>query len=204
MLLDCRSLDIAHIPIPDRWGIVVANSMVKREVARSAYNERRAQCAEAAASLGLTSLREATPDLLGASRLPPLLRKRAEHVATETARTLAAAEALRRGDPVEFGRLMLASHASLRDDYEVSCAELDALVDIAREHEACYGARLTGAGFGGCTVSLVRADRLEPFSDHVRERYSQAFGVAPDVLAVRASQGAGVSSFGRDGVACGR
>jgi galactokinase len=148
LLLDCRDLSYRHIPIPDGVAIVVCDSHVKRRLAESAYTERRAACEAAAAQLGLSSLRDATLEQV--EGLP-----RARHVVSENERTLRGAAALESGDCATFGELMNASHASLRDDYEVVPPALDELAAATRAVDGCYGSRITGAGFGGCTVSLV-------------------------------------------------
>jgi galactokinase len=155
LLLDCRDLRYRHIPIPDGVAIVVCDSHVKRRLAESGYNERRAACEAAAAGLGLPSLRDATLEQVRA--LP-----RARHVVSENERTLRGAAALEAGDCVTFGELMNASHASLRDDYEVVPPALDELAAATRAVDGCYGSRITGAGFGGCTVSLVTDAAVEP------------------------------------------
>jgi galactokinase len=148
LLLDCRDLTYRHIPIPDGIAIIVCDSHVERRLAHSGYNERRAECEAAAARLGLESLRDATLEQVRD-------RPRARHVVSENERTLRGAAALEAGDCVTFGELMNASHASLRDDYEVVPPALDRLAAATRTVDGCYGSRITGAGFGGCTVSLV-------------------------------------------------
>jgi galactokinase len=159
LLLDCRDLSYRHIPIPAGVAIVVCDSHVERRLAASGYNERRAACEEAARLLGVVALRDAAPEQLDA--LPDELRKRARHVVTENARTLAAADALAAADLDTVGALMLESHVSLRDDYEVVPPELDELAAVVRRVEGCYGSRLTGGGFGGCTVALVAAAAVD-------------------------------------------
>ena len=153
LLLDCRDLSFRHISIPSGVTIVVCDSHTERRLAGSAYNERREACAQAAAKLGVPSLREARLEHLAA--LPAELRRRSRHVVSENARTLAGANALEAGDLGAFGALMNESHVSLRDDFEVCPPVLDLLAAATREISGCYGARLTGAGFGGCTVGLV-------------------------------------------------
>ncbi|HEX6779548.1 MAG TPA: galactokinase, partial [Ktedonobacterales bacterium] len=180
VLLDCRSLAYEYVPfdLPD-VALVVCDTGVRRELAASAYNERRRQCEEAAALLGqamldeqaaqavgagpVLSLRDVSPEAFArhAGKLPETLRRRARHVISENERVLQATQALRAGDAQRFGALLYASHASLRDDYEVSSAELDAIVEIARQTPGVFGARLTGAGFGGCALALTRRDAVE-------------------------------------------
>lgn len=195
LLLDCRSLAFEHVPLPPDVVIVVLDTGTRRGLVDSAYNERRAQCAAAAALFGVPALRDVTLDQFAAHahRLDEVTRRRARHVITENARTLAAAQALRAGDLVRVGELMRASHASLRDDFEVSTPALDAMVACALEAPGCYGARLTGAGFGGCAVALVSADQHASFVDHVVPCYqAQVSSFSPHVYICRPSGGASV------------
>ena len=193
LLIDCRSLEPTYVPLDDtRAAVVVCDSRVKHELASSAYNERRDECTRGAAILGARALRDVTPEAFAANeaKLPEPVRRRCRHVVTEDARTLAAVDALRAGNLDEVGRLMLASHRSLRDDYEVSCAELDALVDAAMEVPGVFGARMTGGGFGGCTVSLVAHEALPAFERSVKDRFAARFGRAPEIFVCRPSDGA--------------
>jgi galactokinase len=183
LLIDCRTLDIDPVPIPPDVRVLVLDSAVPRTLAASAYNQRRAECESALRALravapDLRALRDVTPDLLAAERgrLDPVDLRRARHVVTENRRVLDGAAALRRGAVDEFGRLMDDSHASLRDDYEVSGPELDTLVSIASGTPGVLGARLTGAGFGGCAVALVTADRAGRAAEEIAARYQQATG----------------------------
>jgi len=153
LLLDCRDLSSRHIAIPSGTRIVVCDSHIERRLAGSAYNERREACADAARALGVAALRDATLEQL--DDLPAGLRRRARHVVTENARVLAGAAELGAGNLAAFGELMDESHASLRDDFEVCPSALDRLASAVRAVPGCYGSRLTGAGFGGCTVALV-------------------------------------------------
>lgn len=191
-LLDTRTLESRYLPLPKGTSLVICNTMVKHELASSAYNERRAQCAEGAAILGVGALRDADLAMLEANRdrLPPTIYRRCRHVITENQRVLAAAAALESGDPARFGSLMYASHESLRDDYEVSCHELDAMVSIARRFAGLYGARMTGGGFGGCTVNLVATERAEAFRAFVAMEYDHQFGKTPDIYDGTPSHGA--------------
>jgi galactokinase len=173
LMLDCRSLEYQHVAVPSGVKIVIANSMVHHALAAGEYNRRREECGEAAENLG-KSLRDAGLDELGRAHLPHVIFRRARHVITENARVLEAREALSRGDLTEFGRLMYESHRSLRDDFEVSCAELDTLVEIARGVEGVYGSRMTGGGFGGCTVSLVDVDRVDALREAIQAGYPKA------------------------------
>jgi galactokinase len=194
MLLDCRSLAITPVGIPAGASIVVMNTMKSRALNESAYGERRAQCEAAAAALGVPALRDATMDTLEAARgkLTDVQFRRARHVVTENARTLAARAALEGGDLAEAGRLLDASHASLRDDFEVSCRELDVMSALARAHPACYGARMMGGGFGGSAVGLVRAEAVGPFVEAVAAEYEAATGLAPQMIICKAVAGSGV------------
>jgi galactokinase len=163
----------------------------------SAYNERRAQCEEAARCLGVKALRDLTPEQL-ARRGAPLeatVRRRARHVVEENARTVAAAEAMQRGDAATLGRLLDASHRSLREDFEVSSPALEAMVACAQGDEAAYGARLTGAGFGGCAVALVRGTEAEAFSARVSAAYRERTGLTPQAYVCRAAGGASLEAL---------
>ena len=184
LLLDCQTLEARQVPLPsDEVAIIITHSGVAHELGKGEYARRRADCERAAQQLGVSSLRAATPAQLeaAASRLDPLARRRARHVVQEIDRTQRFADCLARRDWTAAGSLMYASHRSLRDDYEVSCAELDALVTIARElGESCgvYGARLTGAGFGGCTITLVRQSEAERIRDQLVAAYRAKSGIA--------------------------
>ncbi|MFN3648998.1 MAG: galactokinase [Armatimonadota bacterium] len=202
LFLDCRTLEFELISA-DAPGYlwVVADSKQSRELAGSAYNERRTQCEEA-----VRGLRQALPEIralrdVSAAELEehqglldPLIYRRARHVVTENERTLAAVEAIRAGDWPRMGALMNASHDSLRDDYEVSSRGLDTLVNAARAENGCLGSRLTGAGFGGCTVSLVDCLRVDDFIRAVRETYQRDCGTEAAFYVTRAAAGAGVIS----------
>ena len=200
LLLDTRSLEATYLPLPDRAAIVVCDSRIKHDLAHSAYNQRRAECEEGVALLaarypGIRALRDVTPAQLEAARdaLPETIYRRCRHVVTEDERTQAAVPALRKGDLTAFGRLMNASHASLRDDYEVSCEELDALVEAAQHFgKACYGARMTGGGFGGSTVNLVDAREAVHFVAFVARAYREKTGVEPHVYVGAGAPGAEV------------
>ncbi|RZU32081.1 galactokinase [Blastococcus saxobsidens] len=183
VLVDCRSLRTERVPVPDGVRILVLDSAVPRTLAGSAYNRRRAECEEALTRLrpvrpGLAALRDVTPDLLAehAHLLGEVPLRRARHVVEENERVLRSVSALARCDVAEFGELMNRSHASLRDDYEVSVAELDTLVDLAVATPGILGARLTGAGFGGCAVALVRADDAAAAAASITARYRSATG----------------------------
>ncbi len=180
LLVDCRSLEAETVPLDlegEGLSLVVCDTRVERGLADTGYNERRAACERAAEMLGVEELRDATEDDL--ERLSGEQLSRARHVVTENARVLEAVEALKNGDFDAFGRLMYASHASLRDDYEVSTVELDAFVELAREAGAA-GARLTGAGFGGCAIALVPPDSTEKLADRCRDVFAERGFEEPD------------------------
>ncbi|MET8151354.1 galactokinase [Actinoplanes sp. NPDC049668] len=181
LLIDCRSLDVDPVPLPADVRVLILDSAVPRTLAGSAYNQRRAECESALRTLRtadptVRALRDVTEDLLTLqqSRLDPVEFKRARHVVTENRRVLDGVTALRRGAVDEFGRLMNLSHASLRDDYQVSAPELDTLVDIATRTPGVLGARLTGAGFGGCAVALATAAAAEDAAAAIAAQYRQA------------------------------
>jgi len=199
LLLDCRTLAWEPVSLPDGIAIVVADTLVRRELGKSAYNVRRAQCEEAVRILapvlpGVTALRDVSVDDFNrhAHLLPEVVAKRARHVVEECARTRAAVEILRAGDAEEFGALMNDCHASLRDLYEVSCPELDAMVEAAQKIEGCYGARLTGAGFGGCTVNLVAASAAADFKHALAAAYEKATGEKAEIYVCQSTDGARV------------
>ncbi|MGA3165344.1 MAG: galactokinase [Terriglobia bacterium] len=201
LFLDCRDLTYRHVPLRADVKIVVCNSGVKRALAQSEYEVRLKQCQQAVAKiagtgLAVESLRDVKLSDLRAARgvLTDLLWRRAYHVVSENQRVLEAVRVLEGGDLERFGALMNASHNSLRDDYEVSSKELDALVEIARKQPGVLGARMTGAGFGGCTVNLVRADAAEAFAQAVGRGYQEALGLNAEVYICRASDGALVSA----------
>jgi galactokinase len=196
--IDCRSLGHRLVALPAGIAFVAVNTMVKHALASSAYRERVAECAAAVAGLrerfpSVQSLRDVSPDQLAAvaPQLPELVARRARHVVTEDVRVGRFVEASAAGDPPQMGRLMLESHASLRDDYQVSCEELDFLVGAAMAVEGVYGSRMTGGGFGGCTVTLLRAEAAEAFEEQISAAYQARFDVTPLVYACRPSDGAG-------------
>jgi len=197
LLLDCRSLEFEHLPIPPSAQLVICNTMVKHDLASSAYNERRQQCEEGVERLrtvlpNVTALRDVTSQQLEEHRkeLPEVIYRRCRHVVTENERVLDAASALKQGDVAKFGQLMNQSHQSLRDDYEVSCAELDLMVGLARKVNGVFGARMTGGGFGGCTVNLVRRDKIDEFRNKVAAGYQEATGLTPEIYISKAVKGA--------------
>ncbi len=197
-LIDFGREEIEHVPLPprDELALVITNSRVKHNLGTTEYPLRRRECEEAARQLGVKSLREATPDLLleVRDRLDPVNSNRAWHVIGENARVAMAVEALQAGELHDFGRLMHQSHVSLRDRYEVSCAELDTLVELAQSFpgEGVYGSRMTGGGFGGCTVTACRPDVVDALADHLRIGYSEKHNRKPAVHVVVAGSGARV------------
>lgn len=198
LMLDCRSLDHKLLPLPRQTRLVICNTMVKHSLAASAYNQRRAECEAGvrhfAHSLpNVRALRDVTEaDLkLYGSDLSEVVYRRCRHVITENARVLDAAKALEEEDLEAFGRLMNESHRSLRDDYEVSCRELDVMVELARECDGVYGARMTGGGFGGCTVNLVNVEKVDAFKRTVAQGYTEATRLAPEIYICNAANGAG-------------
>ena len=197
LLIDCRSLKGELLPLPAGCSVLVANTMKQRGLVDSEYNQRRSECEQGVRLLqaylpGITALRDVTPAELErfTSALPAKVAARCRHVVTENARTLEAAEALRQGDAARFGALMIASHNSLRDDYEVSCPELDRMVEFALGEPGVYGARMTGAGFGGCTVNLVRSECAEAVAAALKEKYAAWRGLTPEVYVCQAEDGA--------------
>jgi galactokinase len=198
LLLDCRSLEARPIVIEPSVRLMVCDTMIRHELASSEYNLRRADCERAVTLLsgamrGVTALRDVTPAELArhAALLPEQTFRRARHVVEENARTLRAASALEAGDVAECGRLMNSSHASLRDDFEVSCPELDVMVELALRLPGVYGSRMMGGGFGGCTINLVQAQTVEHFARTVRDGYKSATGIAPAIFCCIPGAGAG-------------
>lgn len=194
LLIDCRSLDCQAVPLPPSVRVVVLDTGTRRGLADSAYNERRAACERAAEQFGVQALRDVGPERFAeeGGQLDLGVQKRARHVISENDRTLRAAAAMQQGEVETLGGLMDESHASLRDDYEVSSDALNAMVEIARGQSGCYGARMTGAGFGGCAVALVAAEQAEDFAQTVAAAYRRATGNEPAVYVCRPSQGATV------------
>ncbi len=198
LLLDCRALTFEPLAVSNDIRIVICNTMVRHELAGGEYNARRVDCEE-----GVRFLKANLPDIralrdvditqltrFGAG-MPEQTYHRCRHVVTENARTLTAAQALRSGDMAVFGRLMVDSHRSLRDDYEVSCPELDLMVESALKQRGVFGARMTGGGFGGCTVNLVQAEAVDAFRTEVTREYETATGLSAAIYVCRAADGAG-------------
>lgn len=192
LLIDCRSLETTPAPLPAKTSIVILDTGTRRGLVDSAYNERRRQCEAAARHFGLAALRDIDLATFAnrAEELEPLIRRRARHVISENERTLQARDAMLAGDAEALGKLMIASHTSLRDDFEVSSPALDAIVDCANADPSCYGARMTGAGFGGCAVALVRTADAGDFVRRVGAAYQSATGNRPALYVTHASVGA--------------
>ena len=196
VLLDCRSLEYRFLPLPEEARLVICNTMVRHNLAAGEYNKRRAECEEGVRILaehraGVRALRDVTLSDIEqfGHELPPTVMRRCRHVISENARVAQAASALERGYLEEFGSLMRQSHASLRDDYEVSCPELDRMVELAGQVNGVYGARMTGGGFGGCTVNLVSEECVETFKTTVRNGYENATGYVPEIYVCSAADG---------------
>jgi galactokinase len=197
LLLDCRSLDWRTLPIPENISIVIADTSVRRKLTSSGYNERRQACEDAVRILsselmGIKSLRDVNLEDFNrlSHKMPEVVEKRARHVVEEIDRTSRAIPLLENGSISEFGQMMNECHASLRDLYEVSIPELDKMSEIAQGLPGCYGARLTGAGFGGCTVNLVEKSSVEEFADKLAKRYNRITKLKSKIYICRASDGA--------------
>ena len=197
LMLDCRSLDYRLLPLPEDVRLVICNTMVKHELGQSEYNARRAACEAAVRRFAksmpnVRALRDVTLADFERHRteLDDTIFKRCRHVISENERVIKAAAALEENNLMAFGELMAESHRSLRDDYEVSCAELDTMVDLANQVEGVYGARMTGGGFGGCTINLVKAECVAEFKRDVARRYEQTTGIAPRIYVCFSADGA--------------
>ena len=196
MLLDCRTLDFQFVPVPPGIRLVVCNTMVKHDLATGAYNTRRKECEQgtrffAAKDPSVRALRDVSVEMLerSADELPPRIRNRCFHVVRENQRAIDLSRALAVADWPRVGRLMKESHRSLRDLYEVSCRELDIMVDAAEGLPGCMGGRMTGGGFGGCTINLVRESEAEEFAAKVAELYCKATGIVPQTYLCDAGNG---------------
>jgi galactokinase len=197
LMLDCRSLDFELVPIPESVKLVICNTGVKHTLAGGEYNLRRQECEEAVRALQkalpeIRALRDVSLEQLEEHRklLSELLYKRAKHIVTENERVLNSVEALREGDLDQFGVYMAESHVSLRDLFEVSCAELDLMVDLANREPGVYGARMTGGGFGGATINLVEARHAASFAESVAKGYQKETGITAVVYTCRPADGA--------------
>jgi galactokinase len=192
LLIDCRSLEIQFRPLPMWTTVAILDTGTRRGLRDSGYNERREECRLAAQRLGVRALRDVSREslLAASSRLDQVLIRRVRHVVTENERTLEAVQAMRMGDLQWLGRLIDESHASLRDDFEVSCTELNAMVECARAHPSCHGARMTGAGFGGCAIALVDESQAEDFVHHVSREYLRRTKTSPSIYLCKPAKGA--------------
>jgi len=200
--LDCRSLDYEAVTLPSDSVVIAVNSMVKHELGASAYRTRVAECAEAVAAIRqehpeVESLRDATPEQIETASMSDVVRRRARHIVTENQRVLDFVTAAEAGDSTKMGSLFQASHRSMRDDYEISCEEIDFLVNAASSIPGCFGARMTGGGFGGCTVNLVSPDSAESFEKRIRAEYQDRYSRDPVVFLCNPGPGAGESSQNR-------
>jgi len=201
LLIDCRSNDYDLIPFNDHnYQIVICNSKVQRGLVNSEYNKRKEECKMAAEffkhklNREIRALRDITIDEYKKyqSQLPETIARRARHIISENDRVQIGVQALRIGNYSTFGQLMIESHKSLRDDYEVSCKELDLLVDLALEQEGVLGARMTGAGFGGCTVNLIEKNYIIAFKESIKNKYKKMTGINPDIYLTPPAEGAKV------------
>jgi galactokinase len=196
VLLDCRSLEFFVLPLDPEISLVACNTMVKHELATGEYNKRRAECEEGVRLLAgflphVKKLRDVSLTQLEqyASELPELIYRRCRHIVSENERVLQAADRLKADDLAGFGKLMAESHRSLRDDFEVSCFELDVMVELAAHADGVLGARMTGGGFGGCTVNLVRSNCVGQFSSLITRGYRDKTGLDPEIYVLRPAQG---------------
>lgn len=194
LLLDCRDLSYRHIPMPDHTTVVIMDTATRHRHTNSGYNQRRMECEAAAVYFGVSHLRDLTWETFqaGASNLAPKPRQRAQHVLTENERVLQASKALCAGDAERMGQLMNASHISMRDDFEITNNELNLIVDLAQQQPGCYGARMTGGGFGGCAVALVETVSATTFAHKVAEAYQSQTNLQPKVYLTQATNGAEV------------
>ncbi len=197
LFLDCRTLEYQHAPLPKNISVVILDTSTRRGLVDSAYNERRSQCEEAARWFGVKALRDVSVEdferkTKEESGLSEIAARRARHIVTENARVLEAVEVMKAGNVKRLGELFNASHISLRDDFEVTNEALNQIVECAQEQSGCYGARMTGAGFGGCAVALVQEEKAEEFTHAVSAAYRQKSGLDASVYVCKASEGASI------------
>jgi len=194
LFLDCRSLEMEHVPLPGHIAIVVMDTSTRRGLVDSAYNERRSQCEQAARFFGVKALRDVswTEFEKRKSGLDDVVMRRARHIVTENQRVLDAVRAMRSNDLAGLGNLLNAGHVSLRDDLEVTNEALNQIVEAAQMQSSCYGARMTGGGFGGCAVALVDEGQIQTFSEGVQKAYHQSSGLEPQIYVCKADAGANV------------
>ena len=194
LFLDCRSLEMEHVPLPGHVAVVVMDTSTRRGLVDSAYNERRSQCEQAARFFGVKALRDVSWAEFEKrkSGLDEVVMRRARHIITENQRVLDAVRAMRSNDLAGLGNLLNAGHVSLRDDLEVTNEALNQIVEAAQMQSSCYGARMTGGGFGGCAVALVAAGQIQTFTDEVQKAYRQSSGLEPQIYVCKADAGANV------------
>jgi galactokinase len=193
LFLDCRTLEYQHAPLPENISVVILDTSTRRGLVDSAYNERRSQCEEAARWFGAKALRDVSvDDLKKGSGLSEVVMKRARHIVTENARVLEAVQVMKAGNVKQLGKLFNDSHNSLRYDFEVTNEALNQIVECAQEQSSCYGARMTGAGFGGCAVALVQEESAQEFTNAVSAAYKQRSGLDASIYVCKASEGASV------------
>lgn len=191
LLIDCRDLHYTLVPLAPEANLVICDTKKRRGLVDSEYNTRRSECEQGAAFFGVRALRDVTPAMFASreTQLDQTVRRRCRHIISENQRVLDAVQALQAGDLIRFGGLMKESHVSLRDDYQVSCCELDTMVEIAWRQPGVLGARMTGAGFGGCTVNLVQNGYIAGFLQQVAREYQDATGLQPDIYVCTAEEG---------------
>jgi galactokinase len=194
LFLDCRTLEYEHVPLPKDVAVVVMDTSTRRGLVDSAYNERRSQCEEAARLLRVKALRDIASEKFKerSKKLNGVIMRRARHVVTENERVFKAVDAMRAGDASTLGKLFNASHASLRDDFEVTNDALNWMVETAQARPECFGARMTGAGFGGCAVAVVRRDQAGAFAEAVGAEYKLRSGKEAGIFVCEAGEGASV------------
>jgi len=192
LLIDCRTLELKPVPLPHETKVVILDTTTRRGLVGSAYNERRSQCEAAAKHFGVKALRDISSSEFSSrsKELDTMTQQRARHVITENERTLEAAKAMCDQNSDLLGKLMNASHESLKDDFEVSNKELDIIVDCAHKEKSCFGARMTGAGFGGCAIALVKASGADTFVENVSKGYHSLTGLTPKIYVTDATNGA--------------
>jgi galactokinase len=198
LMIDCRSLATKQVPLPKNTRFVILDTATRRGLVDSAYNERREQCEAVACHFGVPALRYITLDQLGdrVGLLDMLLYRRAKHVVSGNQRVLDAVQALEASDAQALGLLMNQSHTSMRDDFEISREEMDQMVAIAQKQPGCYGARMTGGGFGGCAVALVEKDHVDDFQEEVVREYQQVTGLVPNIYVTYAADGTSYTKIG--------
>jgi galactokinase len=189
--IDCRSLTHELVRLPKGVSILAVNSMVKHELGQSAYRIRVEECAMVADALRVPSLRDATMALLESTPMPNVVMRRARHIISDNARVQLFVNACARGELERMGQLFYESHVSMQHDYEITCEEVDFLVQSAKGIEGVYGARMTGGGFGGCTVNLVRPDAVGRFQEQITKRYEERYAITPTIITCVPSEGAG-------------